>query len=143
MTGIECREPEREVLSTSIDEWSPEIRREFNDHSENGRVGGALLLENDRVRVWEIRLEPGQRYGAHRHVLDYFWVAVTEGVSLQHTGDGRIERVSYCAGDTMFFSYAEGESMLHDLANVGETELIFTTVELKESANRPLDLNRG
>lgn len=142
MAGAERRGPEREVLSTSMDEWSPEIRQEFAEHSENGRVGGALLLENDRVRVWEIRLDPGQRYGAHRHVLDYFWVAVTEGVSLQHTGDGRIERVSYRAGDTMFFSYGAGESMLHDLANVGDTELIFTTVELKESANTPLSLER-
>lgn len=137
------RQPEREVLSESIDDWSPEIRQEFAERSDNGHVGGALLLENDRVRVWEIRLQPGERYGAHRHVLDYFWVAVTEGTSLQHTGDGRVERVSYQAGDTLFFHYGKGESMLHDLANVGETDLIFTTVELKESANQPLDLNRG
>lgn len=133
-------QPDRVVLSTSVDDWSEEIRKEFSDQSSNGRVGGRLLLENDRVRIWEIRLEPGERYGAHRHVLDYFWVAVTEGTSLQHTADGRVERVSYRAGDTMFFSYGPGESMLHDLANVGETLLIFTTVELKESANQPLIL---
>jgi uncharacterized cupin superfamily protein len=132
--------PEREVLSTSVDDWSDDIRNEFSDQSSNGRVGGRLLLENDRVRVWEIRLEPGERYGAHRHVLDYFWVAVTEGTSLQHTSDGRTERVHYRAGDTMFFSYQAGESMLHDLANAGDTLLIFTTVELKESANQPLVL---
>jgi hypothetical protein len=112
---LQGSQPEREVLSTSF--------------------------ENDRVRIWEIRLEPGERYGAHRHVLDYFWVAVTEGTSLQHTGEGRIERVRYRSGDTMFFSYGPGESMLHDLANVGDTLLVFTTVELKASANEPLALD--
>lgn len=140
---FEGSQPEREVLSTSMDDWSEEIRQEFSDQSSNGRVGGRLLLENDRVRIWEIRLDPGERYGAHRHVLDYFWVAVTEGTSLQHTADGRIERVRYRPGDTMFFYYGPGESMLHDLANVGETHLVFTTVELKDSANAPLDLEKG
>lgn len=38
-----------------------------------------LLSETDRVRVWEIRVAPGERIGFHRHVLDYFWAAVTPG----------------------------------------------------------------
>jgi uncharacterized cupin superfamily protein len=137
---IHGSQPTREVLSTSMEDWSEEIRKEFSDQSSNGHVGGRLLLDNERVRIWEIRLEPGERYGAHRHVLDYFWVAVTEGTSLQHTGEGRIERVQYRVGDTMFFTYGPGESMLHDLANVGDTALVFTTVELKDSANQPLTL---
>ncbi len=132
--------PERELLSESFDDWSDEMRSEFEHRSHNGHVGGRLLLENERVRIWEIRLQPGERYGAHRHVLDYFWVAVTEGTSVQHVGDGRIERVHYRPGDTMFFTYGPGEAMLHDLHNVGDTEGIFTTVELKESANSPLPI---
>lgn len=140
MTSFSGNQPSREVLSTSREDWSDDVRREFDERSHNGRVGGQLLLENDRVRIWEIRLAPGERYGAHRHVLDYFWVAVTAGTSLQHTGDGRIERVTYSPGDTMFFHYGPGESMLHDLANVGATDLVFTTVELKESPNAPLPI---
>jgi hypothetical protein len=31
--------------------------------------------------------------------------------------------------------------MIHDLENTGDTALIFTTVEFKESANQPLQLN--
>ena len=34
-----------------------------------------LVSESDRVRVWTIRLKPGERIGFHRHVLDYFWTA--------------------------------------------------------------------
>jgi len=64
------RQPRREVLSTSMDDWSEDVRRDFEVNAHNGRVGGRLLMENSRVRVWEIRLQPGERYGAHRHVLD-------------------------------------------------------------------------
>ena len=134
-------EPQREVLSTSYADWPENLLQEFDDRSHNGHVGGRLLLDNDQVRVWEIRLAPGERCCAHRHVLNYFWVAVTEGISIQHTSDGRIERVSYKSGDTMFFSYDKGKYMLHDLANAGITELVFVTVELKASANEALSLN--
>jgi len=68
---------------------------------------------------------------------------VTTGTSLQHTSDGRRELVHYDVGDTMYFGYGEGQFMLHDLANVGDSELVFTTVELKDSSNAPLPLDQG
>ena len=40
--------------------------------------------------MWEIRLAPGERWHAHRHVLDYFWTAVNAGSSRQHTHDGTV-----------------------------------------------------
>ena len=49
-----------------------------------GCVGTALLSETDRVRVWIIRLQPGERVGFHRHVLDYFWTSVNGGRGRQH-----------------------------------------------------------
>jgi len=39
-----------------------------------GNVGTTLLLENDRVRVWEMDLAPGARSDVHRHDLDYLIV---------------------------------------------------------------------
>jgi len=137
------RQPRRELRSTSEDEWPVEVRSDFAVNANNGRVAGELLFENERVRVWSIRLQPGERYVAHRHVLDYFWTTVSAGTSLQHSMGGKAELVHYEVGDTMFFSYGEGDSMLHDLGNAGATELAFTTVELKESANAPLPINSG
>jgi hypothetical protein len=137
------RQPRRELRSTSEDEWPAEVRSDFAVNANNGRVAGELLFENERVRVWSIRLQPGERYVAHRHVLDYFWTTVSAGTSLQHSMGGKAELVHYELGDTMFFSYGEGDSMLHDLGNAGATELAFTTVELKESANAPLPINSG
>jgi hypothetical protein len=54
-------------------EWPAEIKAEFERESRhhNGCVGTQLLSETDKVRVWIIRLQPGERVGFHRHVLDY------------------------------------------------------------------------
>jgi hypothetical protein len=41
-----------------------------------GGVGTAVLFENDRVRVWEMRLEPGQDSDVHQHDLDYLLVQI-------------------------------------------------------------------
>ena len=39
-----------------------------------GDIATTLLFENDRVRVWEMVLEPGQRSDLHRHDHDYLMV---------------------------------------------------------------------
>jgi hypothetical protein len=128
------------LVGTDYDGWTDELRAEFEAHSHDGHVGSRLLSENDRVRVWEIRLAPGQRWHVHRHVLDYFWTAVTPGRSRQHTADGTTREVAYGAGETRHFHFAAGEYLLHDIENVGEHDLVFTTVEHLDSANPPLPL---
>jgi len=40
-------------------------------------VGTALLFEDDRVRVWQVRLSPGQEGAVHRHTLDHLLVQVS------------------------------------------------------------------
>jgi beta-alanine degradation protein BauB len=39
-----------------------------------GDVGTRLVWENDRVRIWEMVLEPGERSAVHRHTLDYLLI---------------------------------------------------------------------
>lgn len=39
-----------------------------------GDVATRLISENDRVRIWEMALDPGQRSAVHRHDLDYVLV---------------------------------------------------------------------
>ena len=46
----------------------------MSDDREWGDVGTTLLFENDRVRVWELRLEPGQRSALHHHASDYVMI---------------------------------------------------------------------
>jgi hypothetical protein len=41
-----------------------------------GDVATKLLFENERVRVWEMRLGPGEEGAVHRHDLDYVLVQI-------------------------------------------------------------------
>ncbi len=41
-----------------------------------GNVGTRVVLENERVRVWELDLEPGAKSDVHRHDLDYLIVLI-------------------------------------------------------------------
>ncbi|MET7654174.1 MULTISPECIES: hypothetical protein [unclassified Streptomyces] len=132
-----------ELIGSGFSGWADELVEEFRAHAWDGQVGSRLLSENSRVRVWEIRLAPGERWHAHRHVLDYFWTAVTSGRSIQHTHDGTTRAVEYEAGETRHFVFARGEYLLHDIENVGDADLVFTTVEHLDSENSPLPIGSG
>ena len=118
----------------------PVLQKEFAAHAGDGRVGNELLSETDRVRVWAIGLKPGQRLGFHTHVLDYCWTSVTGGHGRSHFSDGHVSDTSYKPGDIKQLTFKEGEFMVHDLENIGDTELLFTTVEFLDSPNAPLEL---
>jgi len=53
----------------------------MDDTPRYGNVATRLLLENDRVKVWEMRLEPGEASDLHRHALDYL-LCILEGASI-------------------------------------------------------------
>lgn len=120
-----------------------DLSDEFVERATNGSVGTNLVSETDRVRVWHITARPGDRLKAHTHVLDYFWTIHGPGKARNHQPDGTFFDVDYEAGDTKHFSFAKGESMAHSLENIGETDLVFTTVEFKNSANLPLLLEKA
>ena len=120
--------------------WPAAIQAEFERerHNNNGCVGTTLVSESDRVRVWIIRLAPGERVGFHRHVLDYFWTSVSGGRGRQHIHDGTTVEYSYQPGETRHETYGPGEFKVHDLENLGDKEMVFMTIEFLDSANKPL-----
>lgn len=122
--------------------WPPAIRQEFEReaNNNNGCVGTRLVSETDKVRVWTIHLKPGERVGFHRHVLNYFWTAITPSRGRQHLMDGSTVEFTYQAGETRHESYGPGEYKVHDLENLGDTEMVFMTVEFLDSANKPLPI---
>jgi beta-alanine degradation protein BauB len=122
--------------------WPPAIAAEFEreKHNNNGCVGSTLVSETDRVRVWIIRLAPGERIGFHRHVLDYFWTAVSGGRGRQHIHDGTTVEYTYQPGETRHETYGAGECKVHDLENLGDKEMVFMTIEFLNSANKPLPI---
>ncbi|MCW5707235.1 hypothetical protein [Shinella sp.] len=99
----------------------------------SSRVGQTIVSESDYARVWRIKLAPGERMGFHRHELDYCWIALTDGQARSVFADGRIQNTNYAVGDCTVFAFDDGETMIHDLTNTGDSELAFTTIEFKGS----------
>jgi quercetin dioxygenase-like cupin family protein len=136
---------EKPTHSRSTAAWPEHIREEFNREARhpNGCVGQKLISETDRVRVWRLHLKPGERCGFHRHVLNYFWSAATSGRGRQHFNNGETREYSYAAGETRHETYGPGEYKVHDLENIGDTDLTFVTVEFLDSPNQPLPVPRA
>ena len=132
--ALSMKEKKAKRSDTAWPEW---VAEEFRKNQQNGCVGTRLLSENERVRVWDIRLKPGERIGFHRHMLDYFWTAVTSGRARSHLQDGTTVENDYYAGETRHETYRVGEFKIHDLENIGNEELVFTTVEFLDSENKP------
>jgi beta-alanine degradation protein BauB len=120
--------------------WSPDLVAELRAAGGNGRVGSRLVSETEDLRVWLLTLQPGERLPFHTHVLDYFWTATSAGRARSRYADGRVEEPSYDLGTTRHFTFGAGQSMTHDLENIGDRVLSFTTVEHKRGPNTPLPL---
>jgi hypothetical protein len=125
--------------------WPTDIAAEFECESKNPnpRVGTTLLSENERTRVWIIRLAPGERLGFHRHVLDYFWIAISGCRGRAHVQDGTTVEWTYQPNEIRHGRVGKGEFTVHDLENIGDHEMVFVTVECKDSANMAMALPSG
>jgi beta-alanine degradation protein BauB len=134
---------DKATLKADTSAWPQSISQEFarEARAPNGCVGNSLVSETDRLRVWTIRLKPGERFGFHRHVLDYFWTSVSGGRGRQHLMDGTTVEYSYHPGETRHETYGPGECKVHDLENIGDADMVFMTVEsIDSSANKPLPI---
>jgi hypothetical protein len=96
----------------------------------NYAVGTALLLENEHVRVWDITLGPGERTPFHCHRTTYFYRCESGGAWRLRTIDGDVLYGEDGAGEVTFHKLAPGETLVHELTNVGDAPLRYTTVEL-------------
>lgn len=63
---------------------------ELESSPSNHDVGTALWFENEHVRVWEVRLEPGKRAPFHSHSQTYFWTCIDPGKGFQRFPDGTL-----------------------------------------------------
>ena len=103
---------------------------ELDAASSNFDVGTTLWFENDRIRVWEILLRPGERGAFHSHVTNYFWTVVEGSRGLQRFTDGTFVVRDYLVGETKYLEHTPETALIHDLENIGDTDLRFVTVEM-------------
>ena len=113
------------------EDFSPgEFQAELAEAPGNTDVGTRLWFANDRIRVWEVRLAPGERGPFHAHTRRYFWTVVDGGIGRQRTLGGSMITREYHVGDTSYSEHSPDEPMIHDFENAGDTPIRFVTVEL-------------
>lgn len=107
-----------------------EYGEELGNAPSNHELGTSVWFENERIRVWEVLLQPGERGPFHAHTTNYFWTVVEGSKGLQRFDDGTYAVRDYRVGDTKYLQHTPADSLIHDLENVGDTTLRFVTVEL-------------
>lgn len=54
----------------------PPVPTEVAPDRALGPIGSKVVYEDDRVRVWILKLDPGERSAVHRHEHDYLLVKI-------------------------------------------------------------------
>ena len=93
-------------------------------------VGTGLLFENERVRVWDLSLKPGESTGLHRHENDYFFVVIGGGTLQAVDEEGKEKNPSSMQDGEVHFRKLE-DVAVHEARNVGDGPWRNIVVELK------------
>ena len=93
----------------------------------SGVPGHEIVLENDRVRIERLVLEPGQSTGKHTHTLMSLGIAVMAARVAYQGEDGNETVADFKAGD---FNW-HGQPRTHSLKNVGTTRFEAIEIEWK------------
>ncbi len=90
-------------------------------------TGTTLAIDNERVRVYRLVLEPGQATEAHDHKLHRLSVVVQKSKAAIKSGRRKLQIVQLEPGD---FRWHDPE-MNHSIKNVGATRLEIIDIEWK------------
>ena len=82
-------------------------------------------MENDRVRVLQVQLRPGDKAAMHYHPEHV--VYVVKGGKAKLTSSGKTDVLEMKNGQAMFL-----KAQSHETENTGKTDLDLLVVELKK-----------
>jgi quercetin dioxygenase-like cupin family protein len=85
-----------------------------------------LILENDRVRVFDVRFKPGQKAEMHGHPDHVIYVINDYTLNLMMP-DGSSQEIPLKAGQTFWMNAGP-----HAAENIGKTEGHAVVVEIKD-----------
>jgi beta-alanine degradation protein BauB len=93
-------------------------------------LGTAVILQTERIRIWEHRVPIGGTGPMHLHRRPYFSVVVrgTSGDTIGPEG-GVLEHFSLTPG-TVLPVWADSLPQTHALRNTGDDEILIVTTEL-------------
>jgi len=99
-----------------------------------GGVGTKVVFENDRVRIWELVLAPGEKSDVHRHDLDHILVLVSgDRIAVQPEPDTGGPYKDYLAADVIpGMAVFVPRGGVETAINVGDEPYVEVIVELKD-----------
>lgn len=107
-------------------------------------VGTTLLFENDRVRVWEMTLAPGQTCAPHRHAHDYLMLYPAPAQIASGPSGQEVTQLLE-AGMVAYRIVGAAGLSPHIITNTGESSSTHFIVELlgpsSAATSRPLEHN--
>ena len=65
-------------------------------------VGTKVVFEDDKIKLWEFNLEPGERTPVHTHEMDYIFYVI-DGTTLEvfDADDNNLGPLKVASGDTV------------------------------------------
>jgi len=91
-------------------------------------IGDKILLENEHIRMWEVRLEPGQTLGFHIHYHPYVVVSLGGGENEIETIFGKKITTNEPAGSYVFINEMRA---VHQLTNKSNVTYLSRLIEMK------------
>lgn len=99
-------------------------------------VGTRLLFENERIRVWDLSLAPGEWVESHRHRLEFCFI-VAQGGHLRHADPNNPQdahEVSYSKNQVVYSEVGAQGTLHHRLTNIGDAPYQNYVIEFKTTA---------
>ena len=95
-----------------------------------------LLFENERVRVLEVRIGPGQLVPVHTHRWPSAVYVASSSDFIRRDGEGKLLFDSRTAGPPPATPTVQwiGPLPPHSVENIGNAEILLITTELKQPA---------
>jgi hypothetical protein len=93
-----------------------------------GEVGDKILFENEHIRMWEVRLEPGQTIDFHIHYHPYLVVSLGGGGNEVETIFGNKIATHEPVGSWV---YMDTMRPVHRLTNKSDVGYLSRLIELK------------
>jgi quercetin dioxygenase-like cupin family protein len=93
-----------------------------------GEVGQKILLENEHIRMWEVRLEPGETIDFHIHYHPYLVVSLGGGENEIETIFGKRIPTDEPAGSFVFIDEMRA---VHRLTNKSNVTYLSRLIEIK------------
>ena len=97
-------QPERHSIMVDMKDYAPPPREPRTDAPPAMPHDGAtLVLDEDRVRVWDVQLAAGQELPLHVHNLDTVAVILEGGTLREIDEDGTANETTYAYKDVFFW----------------------------------------